>query len=294
MQEFSSFKLHSIGRVSQVKDRNSGLITVIPIEYRFAHQELSHTNPQSVNETLTVNGKEDVTTGTMDNSIPDCKWLAYNSMRKTPPDVRHGSEVFIYQASDDSYYWVESNSTDMKRKETVIYAISADPEKPMAEDYSNAYFFSHSSHDKRIHLRMNQVDGEFTGYSLDINGIDGYAQLRDDLNNVIYIDSRNTFVGFENADETLCVARKQDLVMFAHHNIELTAEDTILMKCKNLIQQCESYQCTATSSYNVNTPNAVFSTKITTPKAELGGIEHTEHSHVEKGDGKPVGKPISG
>lgn len=294
MQDFSAFKLFSIGIVSGVKARGSHLITVIPREYRFAHQELMHSNPQVNKETLQVNDKESVTTGTLDNSIPNCKWLAFNTSRKTPPDVRHGDEVLIYQASDDTFYWVEMNSADMKRKETVIYAISADPSKPLKDDYSNGYFISVSSHDKHLHVRMNQVDGEFTGYTFEVDGKAGYAQLKDDLNNTLYIDSRNTFVGFENADETLCVARKQDLFMFAHHNIELTAEDTILMKCESLIQKCVNYSCTATGSYSVDTPNAVFSTKITSPKAQLGGIEHTEHSHMEKGDGKPVGKPIEG
>lgn len=293
MDGLTAFKLVGVGIVADVKKLGSREIYVSPREERFAHQELVHNNPQKQSTTVNNNGKEHVIHATTNNSRP-AKWLAFNTTRKTPPDVRHGDEVLIYSVGEEDYYWVECNTADEKRLETVIFAISADPSNPMAEDYSNAYFFSWSSHQKRALFRMNKVTEEFTGYTVEIDGKEGFAKLEDDLDNALYVDSRNTIVGFQNADGTTSYGQKQDLFGYAPRDVNFTAERNITSTCQKFTVNCVDYECNATGSHTTNTPDAVFSTKITTPKAEIAGIEHSTHSHNEQGDGKPVSKPIDG
>lgn len=267
------------------------MIKATPREYRFAHQELVHSNPQTESVTLKTNQGEQVVEAVDDNSI-EATWLAYNTTRKTAPDVRHGSEVMLYKLGDNKYYWTETNTQDMKRLESIIFAISADPNNAMDPNYSNAYFVSWSSHDKRLLVRINKVDGEFTGYTSEINAIDGYAQTVDDLGNVMFVNSRDTVVGLENADGTLVYLNKKDIIGYAPENIKLTAQQLMALKARSIALSCEDYECTATSSYKVNTPNAVFSNEITTPEATINGIKHSKHKHLEQGDGKPVSEPM--
>lgn len=286
MDGLTAFKLHGVGIVAGVKELGSNEIFVTPREERYAHQELVHNNPQKQSTTVNSNGKERVVNSTTNNSRP-ANWLAYNTTRKTPPDVRHGDEVLIYTVGEEDYYWVEINTMDEKRLETVIFAISADPDNEMAKDYSNAYFFSWSSHQKRAHFRMNKVTDEFTGYSVEIDAKEGFAKIEDDLDNGVFIDSRNTITGMQNADGSHVVARKQDIIGDAPRNIDLTAGSKFTINCVD-------YVCNATGSHKTNTPNAEFSTKITTPKAVINGIEHSTHSHNEQGDGKKVSGPKEG
>lgn len=264
---------------------------VSPREYRFAHQELVHSNPQREDKTVKTNTGERVVKATNNAAIP-CIWLAYNSIRKTPPDVRHGDEVLIYTLGDDKFYWVELNSVDMKRLETVILAISADPAEAMKDDFSNAYFFSLSSHEKRIQLRLNKVTEEFTGYTIDINAKDGYLSASDDLDNAFYINSKDTQVGMENACTTTVVLDKEDIKAYAPRNIEYTAEERIQFRCKQFFANCEDWEVNASNSYKVNTPNAVFSDKITTPSAEINGILHENHRHICSKPGDPSKEPM--
>lgn len=294
MDKVSIFEFWCIGDVSAVKGLNSWEIQVTPREERFAHQELVHSNPQRQSNTIKSNGNDLVVEATSDNSVT-ATWLGVNSMRKTPPNVRHGSQVRLYKLGDKKYYWTEINTTDEKRLETVVLAISASDSAEMDRmNWSNTYFMSFSSHEKKIHLRMNKVTSEYTGYSLDIDGEDGYAKLNDDLDNAVFIDSRNTIVGFQNQDGTTAYGKKKDLFGYAPQDIFFTAERNITAKCKKFQIDCEDYVCNASSSHKTNTPDAVFSDKITTPLAEIDGIEHATHSHNEQGDGKPVSGPIPG
>lgn len=294
MDKISVFEYWCVGDVTCVKGLNDWTIKVKPTEMRFAHQELVHSNPQKQSATLKTNGGEVVVESVSDNSV-EATWLGLNSMRKTPPNVRHGDQVWIYKLGDKKYYWVELNTMDEKRLETVILAISADPSAPMDRvSWQNTYFMNFSSHEKRIHLRLNKVTEEFTGYSLDFNADTGYAKMEDDLENAVFIDSRNTTVGFQNADGTTAYGQKLDLFGYAPRDVNFNAERNITSTCQKFTINCTDYECNATGSHKTNTPNAVFNTKITTPKAEINGIEHSTHTHTEQGDGKDVSKPKAG
>lgn len=294
MDKISVFEFWCIGDVACVQERDEWVIKVTPREERYAHQELVHSNPQRQSTTLKTNGGEAVIETTSNNAV-DATWLGLNTLRKTPPNVRHGDQVLLYTLGKEMTYWVETNTMDEKRLESVILAISADPKNKMDRvTWENTYFISMSSHDKRFHIRLNKVTDEFTGYSFDIDAKTAYAKLADDLDNAVFIDSRNTVVGYQNADGTTAYADKLNHITYAPNNIEMTAEQKIIQKAQAIILECEDFKCTAKSTYKVITPNAEFSTKITTPKAEINGIEHSTHSHQEKGDGKPVGGPQAG
>lgn len=294
MDKISVFEYWCIGDVACVKGLDDWDIKVTPREERFAHQELVHSNPQRQSTTLKSNGGELNVEATSDSAVT-ATWLGLNSMRKTPPNVRHGDQVRIYKLGENKYYWVELNTMDEKRLETVILAISADPANKMDRvTWENTYFMNFSSHEKRIHLRLNKVTEEFTGYSLDFDAKTGYAKMEDDLENAVFIDSRNTTVGFQNADGTTSYGQKQDLFGYAPRDVTFTAERNITSNCQKFIINCKDYECNATGSHVTNTPDAVFSTKLTTPEATINGIDHSKHLHTEQGDGKDVSKPKAG
>ncbi|MGL4457258.1 MAG: hypothetical protein ACRCUB_02515 [Plesiomonas shigelloides] len=290
MASYSAFEFYGIGVVADVKERGATTVMVTPREQRFAHQELVDTNPQREDKTVKTNNGERVVKATNNKAI-ECTWLAVNSMRKTAPDVRNGDEVLIYTLGDDRYFWMLLNTADHKRLETVIFAISADPNNPLKDDFSNAYFISLSSHEKQFMFRLNKVDGEVTGYTIECNAKDGYLSASDDFENGFFIKSKERVVGLENADRTTVQCDKEDANIYAPRNINLTAEERIAMRCKKLFAKCEDWEVNASNSYKVNTPNAEFSERITTPSAIINGVTHENHKHISNGPGKPTNGP---
>jgi len=207
----------------------------MPIEYRFGAVEDIVDNATVV-ETLinTPDGEEQLSI--INNSSVEATWLNFNSNRRTAPDVRRNDNVIIWRLGDtDKYYWSDMNTSNVKRLETVVYAWSADPNNPMKDDLSNAYFLEVSTHNKTITLQTSQANGEPFGYTLQLNTDEGIFVLKDTDENEIYLNSAETIIGFINANLTELRLDKKNIIAYAPDSITMTAVNNINLNCKDLV-----------------------------------------------------------
>lgn len=128
-------------------------------------------------------------------------WIG-DTNRYTPPDVRRGERVDIYQVgNDDRYYWsARGQDEHLRRLETVLFGISANPDNNKENSRDNSYFWEWSSHDGHITLQTSQANGEKAAFTFQFDTFKGLLVIEDEKGNTIYLDSVNTDIMFENAD----------------------------------------------------------------------------------------------
>lgn len=198
----SAFHFYSFGHVANNKPRGSWNIEVSLTEkFPFADGELS-----SHVETLEVKGSRNdgtayASSATVGKTV-NATWLPFSEPNRfTAPDVRRGMPVIIVKMGDSlEYFWITANSiSKLMRLETVTMAYNADPNGPTKDDLSNAYVFQVSTHDKHILLQTSKTNGEYTTYTVCLNGGEGQAYLSDDLGNQFLINSQEGIVEMRNA-----------------------------------------------------------------------------------------------
>lgn len=161
----------------------------------------------------------------------DATWLPEPN-RKTPPDVRRGERITLWQfAKNDKYYWrCENLDEDQRRLETIVWAINADPNNPTdLVGFTNCYFIEWSSHKKSITLMTSQANGEFCTYNVQFDMANGRFVIEDNVGNHWLWDSKETIFQFLNAMGTLWEMDKRDINMFAPDNINLKAGKNIIL-----------------------------------------------------------------
>lgn len=246
--ELSQLHFHSWGLVANIKPSDTKEVKVVPIEYRFGHLESVLDNPEPDGSSYeTENGEEIVEV--VKSSAVTAKWLKFNSNRITAPDVRRNDQVLIWRLGNtDRYYWSDMNVSNIKRLETVVYAWSADPKNPMKDDLSNAYFLEMSTHNKSITLQTSQANGEPFGYTLQLNTDEGRYVITDTAENIIYMDSAETVIGFKNALGAEFKLDKKNIYGYAPDGMNFKAANTVAFECKD-------FTLDATNSIKFDTKN---------------------------------------
>ena len=125
--ELSQLHMHSWGLVSQVKERSTKMIKVVPFEFRFGDIEAVMADYDAEELEFAGQTQNDAIKVVRSDSI-DAKWLPLDTNQWTAPDVRRNALVVIYRYGDtDQYYWRSSPMDNTKRLETVVTAYSAHP-----------------------------------------------------------------------------------------------------------------------------------------------------------------------
>lgn len=135
------------------------------------------------------------------NALP-ADWLREGqSNRMTPPDVRRGERVKIWQYADsDKYYWETFGvDNDLRKLETVVFAYNANPIEDTKTDFENSYSLEISTHDKVIRMHTSDKNGEFCTYDIEINPGEGYVLIQDSIGNYIHMESRANRIELMNA-----------------------------------------------------------------------------------------------
>lgn len=266
--ESSSLHFYSKGLVANNKPIDTHEIKVIPIEIRFAAEEDIIDNPTEVDIDYDGNNGSDSLTLVTNRAIT-ATWLKTNTNRITSPDVRRGDEVHIYRLGEsDRYFWVDCNSTNVKRLETAMWAFSADPKNPIADDLSNAYILEISTHDKCITLTTSQANGEPYGYTLQLNTNEGSFHLEDTDDNCIYLNSAETVIGFINADKTETRLDKKNIHMVAPDSMYVTAENLIKFECTDFVLNASKSITFTTKTWTVTASDKIgFETTVWEVKA---------------------------
>lgn len=234
-KDISAFRPIAIGVVSKNKKRKSVEIVATPIErLPYVDGELVGNVETQEYSASGKDGAESAGVAFVSNDLP-CTWLP-ESNRLTAPDVRRGERVIIYQYSEnDKYYWRDIGDNHLRRLETVVYAINANPSLEQdGTDPSNLYFLEISSHSKTITLQTSKKNGEYCTYALQFDLANGKVVLEDDLKNHFVFNSKDTLMQFKNRLNTRFELNKQDITAYAPKNITMTAENNVDVKAKKV------------------------------------------------------------
>lgn len=306
--EKSQVDFYSLGIVAEDKARNTDRVKIIPIEVSFMQPTKVNAEESETEHTYSSGNATDNIRVKEANHIT-AKWWKFNSNRVNSPNVKKEDQVLIYRlGKTDIYFWVDLNSSNVKRLEDAIYAWSGDPTNQMADDLSNAYVFNVSPMDGHITLRTSKMNGEKNAYIWQFNTRDGSWICKDDLGNKYYMNSPEYDLGFENAMRSKINMNKEDIFMFSTRSIN--------METKTIKAKCDVWDVTAAKSATVKTadwltdsPKSQFTGHVnvdknfgyggtgegkgtfTVTEAIINNITFTVHTHREQGDGKDVSAP---
>lgn len=202
-------------------------------------------------------------------------WLGGGN-RLTPPNIRRGERLMLYTAGDsDKFYWRSMGMDQgLRRLETIIIAISANPKNTDQDEITqeNSYFLEISTHEKLITFQTSMMNGELAAYTLQINLGEGTYTLTDEKGNSIFHDSVNTLFRILNVDKTKIEMDKKVINVYAEESINLEtnaynllAHDTIKTKTTDTTHESTETIDILTKIYHMiaETSNTVDTTDTT-------------------------------
>lgn len=222
------------------------------------------------------------------NSIK-AKWKPSGTNRITPPNVRRGERVEVWQYADaDAYYWATTGEDDNQRRlETVTHTYSnTKDETTETIDKSNSYYTTISTHQGVIELGTSKSNGEPFTHLMQIDTKRGLFTYQDDVGNVIQVNSKDNQIFIENASGSKFVMDKG--------KVNVTAPDSITMNTREMTVNASNFTVNS-SSTTINSSTVIKgSTTIAGNTTITGGLTnngknvgagHT-HGGVENGRGR--------
>lgn len=263
--QVSKLVLYSYGVVAVNKPLSTMNIEVTPME------EVMMTDGELTDNLSSNNAKgKDADGSSFETTVHSAatvtaRWLPFSSNRKTAPDVRRGEKVAIWKFADaDKYYWSELEYEARLRKlETVVYTFSNTKDENADSNGSNTYFIEISTHNKIIHLHTATSDGEPYGYDFILNTKEGNFQIRDTIDNVIFLDSAAKRITLKNAAESFFDMNAENLYI----NIPGNMVTKVGGNMTTIVEG--NYDLHAESSYRTTTPAADFVTPIMTTSEQF-------------------------
>lgn len=265
MANVSKLFLYSYGVVAINKPRSSKSIEVTPMEaVMMADGELTDNLTSSNVKGKDADGSSFETTIKTAVTVT-ARWLPFSSNRSTPPDVRRGEKVAIWKFADaDKYYWTELEyEAKLRKLETVIYTFSDTQDESADSTADTTYFLEVSTHDKRIQLHTATSDGEPFGYDFVLNTKEGTFQIRDTIENIIFLDSGAKRIVMKNAAESFIDLNAEDLFM------NIVGNWTSKVGGNMTTTVGGNYDLNVSGSYKTTTPKADFVTPTLQTSAVL-------------------------
>lgn len=270
MQE-SKYRLVSIGYATQNKALDSRTLECMPIEMLpYIDGDVTPDTIDLTHEGIDSKGNQYTTKANIGNTI-ECEWLQWGSNRVTPPDVRRGELVFIWQfADDDTYNWTSPGKDDhLRRLETVIWAFSATRDETVKKlTPLNSYVLEVSTHKKLITLTTSKANGEQYGYTVQVNTDRGGVVIMDDDGQYLELNSVERRWIITNKDGSIYKMDKTNITEFA--------KDTISRKTKAYSVECDTFDLKASKSIATktvqHTAKATGAYSMTAPKSTFNGL----------------------
>lgn len=256
LRDHSLFRMVSLGVVAENKLRSSDVIEVTLQEiHPFINGEIrADITTDTVSGVNSMDHSFSVSVN-MSNTVT-AKWKGDGTNRITPPDVRRGDVVEVWQYGEvNIYYWtIRSNPgvKNVRKLETVTNAYSNTRDEndntPTAE---NSWFDEVNTHDKLWTLaKTNKKDGEPFAYVVQINAKDGVIVMADDAGNYFQMDSKEQRLELVNSHGS----------SFDLHKGKLTIK-------------CEDLEIDASNSITTKTKTATHTTNTTTYKASNWNVQ---------------------
>jgi hypothetical protein len=190
----SGFHITTVGHAASNLALGTNKLSVYPIEHvGYLDSEINDDVTTHTVEGTDGAGNSYSVAMNVSNAIR-ATWLPLQSNRLSPPNVRRGERVLLWQYGDsDEYYWTTTGLDDcLRRLETVIHAYSdTQDESVKVLTPDNSYWLEVSTHKKNITLSTCKADGEPFAYTIQVNTKDGAFVIVDDTGNLFELDSEN-------------------------------------------------------------------------------------------------------
>lgn len=254
--QVSQLHRYSIGLAAENKPLDSRHLNITPVEVLSALDgEINFTPQDQTVAGVDADGNRYEVKSTTDMTLT-AEWLPLSSNRVTPPDVRRGELIEIYQVADgDQFFWrCMGLRDDLRRLETVIFAFNGSPnEGSKGIDPETCYFLEVSTHKKTVTFSTSQANGEPFGYHFQINANDGQVTLEDTIGNTLYLDSARVFWELINSDNTYLQLDRTNIYGKADNNIEFRAGNDVYWESGNntTFKVGNNFTMTAGSNSNI-------------------------------------------
>jgi hypothetical protein len=226
-----------MGIVAQNKPLKTDVIDATPIE------ELTMLNGEITSNSVDYKAKGKTSndrayTSSVKSSVTiKAKWLPIGSSnRLTPPDVRRGESVMIYQFGDsDKYYWTTlKQDCNLRRLETVVYAFSGTTNEADSLNADNSYYLEISTHRKLVTFHTSNKNGEPYTYNVQIDTGNGSVTITDDIGNEFILNSKESRVKLKNSSDSIIDVFKDSIIMKSNTSISMQSKN-VTFAGKNII-----------------------------------------------------------
>lgn len=262
-ETMSKFNIYSLGVLAANKPLNSKIIEVIAYEHITS---LSGEVNDDVNSFETKGAAADGSN--YESKLKTTKsisaqWLPVGGTNRiTPPDLRRGAMVILYQYGDtDKYYWTAADDFNKRKLETVIWGFSNTRDENEDATPQSMYFVEVSTHKKIMHIHTSDNDGEVCTYDIQINGKEGHFVIQDGIGNYIKLSSANKQFHIESADGSF---------------FDLTGDVLHIKLGKKFILECPETEETTNRTQKGNT--TVKGNATTTGKQSVGSLAQVSGS----------------
>lgn len=230
-----------VGTVASTKQTNTDEIMVyLPSVAPAADGRVVATAKQVEKKSQNAYGEEVTSRVLTSNTFP-AKWRSMgDSNRITPPDVREGSQVSIYQVSgQNTYYWTTFGiNAETMRLETVIMGYSANPQQSDDTPFNidNFYTLTISTHEGFAAFRTTQANGEKAAFEIKVDGKNGKVMVGGSGQNYLVKDDVERSLTYVNSDGTIFNVDKKKVNVYAKDAVSFSADENfnILTKIFNL------------------------------------------------------------
>lgn len=296
----SKFFMRSVGRAAINLKMGSHLLEVVPLEeVGYIDGELNDER-----ETIEVGGTDaegnsfNVKMETS-NAI-EAQWLPLATNRITPPNIRRGERVLLWQYGDtDKYYWTPTGlDEDVRRLETVVFRISNtidEADKTITPD--NSYWYEMSTHRKHVTLSTSKSNGEAFKYTIQVDTENSRVTICDDIDNFIELSSAEKKITVCNSDDSYVVLDKKNIDINAKSTINITAPNVNIKATNAKISasstSVEGGTASMSGTYNV-LGNVTFGKPVAFTSAVTSNGKDISSSHRHSNSGGPgTGGPVT-
>lgn len=260
-REQSAFRIYTKGIVAANKPLRTSIIEVVPMEdMPMLSGEITDNTEDFEAKGKDDEGKDSIDLKLKTTATIKAEWYRLGSCnRVTPPDVRRGEEVLIFQFADsDNYFWMESDDKGLRRLETITWRISNERDENKKLDHTNTYWLHVSTHEKLIHLETTKSDKEPFAYQLQLNTKDGVLIFKDDDGNSIMFDSKERHIQILNKDKSLIEMNKRiinlssvDEINLRTRRYNLQASESITEKTRTHNYSSATFQGQTSGAYSL-------------------------------------------
>lgn len=282
--QLSMFRLVSVGTAAQNKALSSRMLECTPDEILpYIDGDLTHDTHEMESSGVDGNGEKYTSKLKIGNTL-ECTWLSFGTNRITPPDVRRGEGVFIWQFADtDMYFWSsQGKDNHLRRLETATYVFSATKdETTKVLDSSNSYVLEVSTHRKLMTVTTSKANGEKFAYTIQINADKGGVVVMDDDGQYLELNSPERRWTIKNKDGSYYKMDKDTIEEYAKTSIKrmtkaytLECETQTVKASKSITTETAKHTAKATAGYDMTAPLSKFNGAVTITQLTtlMGGL----------------------